>query len=441
QISATLIGKNKGRYFILHEEVGSSLGYIWAMDTLPQLPWVNGMKTGVSYYISAVVATEIGDTLFWQDPCLSVSEPISVTYQPKPPSPQINGPTRLCPGQMLRLSLEVEDSMATYEWRTPWGLQVTTEPWLVIPHVTLAMAGDYQVLLEKNHCRSDYSAIFNLVVDDPGSLADAGADQYLCPGETLWLAASPPDLGISGEWQTVADAFIFQPNQASSEVEFLGQGPKLFIWELSSPECPAYDSDSLWVWPISSPQANDDSLFLALGRAFTELDLWQNDFFDPQFSLQSDWVDPNVSDWSFIEWTQAGQIRYQASDGVVRGQQLRYSLCQAAAHCPLLCDTASLYIWQEIDPQDPGLSIPNAITPNDDGVNDLLIIDGMERYPKSELSILNRWGDLVFYARPYLNDWGGTYEGQPLPEGTYYYILRTDLGNKRDLKGSISILR
>ena len=99
-----------------------------------------------------------------------------------------------------------------------------------------------------------------------------------------------------------------------------------------------------------------------------------------------------------------------------------------------------------LDINDITIDIPNAITPNEDGLNDVFIIDFIladpSKYPDNELLIFNRWGDTVYRARPYQNDWSGINKlGIPLPEGTYYYLLRLDLQNGLIYKGDITILR
>jgi len=40
-------------------------------------------------------------------------------------------------------------------------------------------------------------------------------------------------------------------------------------------------------------------------------------------------------------------------------------------------------------------------------------------YPNNQLTILNRWGHVVYKAAPYQNNWYGTFEGKDLPDGTY----------------------
>ena len=78
------------------------------------------------------------------------------------------------------------------------------------------------------------------------------------------------------------------------------------------------------------------------------------------------------------------------------------------------------------------LVIPDAFSPNGDGVNDTYVIEGLIYYPLNKFQVFNRWGSQVLERSPYNNDWDGRSEadmnwGELLPESTYYYIL--DLGN------------
>lgn len=87
------------------------------------------------------------------------------------------------------------------------------------------------------------------------------------------------------------------------------------------------------------------------------------------------------------------------------------------------------------------ISIPNAFTPNGDGVNDTWIIEQMDIYPDVKVEIYNRWGELVFYApKGYSDPWNGTFKGRELPIDSYYYVI--DLKNGRDvITGNITIIR
>ncbi len=74
------------------------------------------------------------------------------------------------------------------------------------------------------------------------------------------------------------------------------------------------------------------------------------------------------------------------------------------------------------------IKIYNGITPNGDGHNDTWVIDNIEEYPDNSVSIYNRWGSEVWKANSYNNTsvvWNGNnLQGQPLPDGTYFYIVQ-----------------
>ena len=85
------------------------------------------------------------------------------------------------------------------------------------------------------------------------------------------------------------------------------------------------------------------------------------------------------------------------------------------------------------------LVVPNVITPNGDGKNDKFIITGLGRYPNSEISIFNRWDNMVYHSSNYNNDW----DGSGLNTGTYYYVLKMLLptGNYEIKKGWVMLLK
>lgn len=84
--------------------------------------------------------------------------------------------------------------------------------------------------------------------------------------------------------------------------------------------------------------------------------------------------------------------------------------------------------------------ITNLFTPNGDGINDTWFIKDIEKYPENEVFIFNIYGQTVYTKKGYVNDWQGTYNGAPLPDGTYYYVLRFEDSDKIT-KGSLDILR
>jgi gliding motility-associated-like protein len=88
---------------------------------------------------------------------------------------------------------------------------------------------------------------------------------------------------------------------------------------------------------------------------------------------------------------------------------------------------------------DPPFFLPQGISPNGDGHNDKFVINGLDSYPNSSLTIFSRDGIIIYNCENYQNDWDGTYQKQnhiirPVPSGTYYYVLRLG-GTNRIIKG------
>jgi gliding motility-associated-like protein len=96
----------------------------------------------------------------------------------------------------------------------------------------------------------------------------------------------------------------------------------------------------------------------------------------------------------------------------------------------------------KLDPQrETCLIIPNAISPNDDNINDIWNIDKIYLYPQIEIKIYNRWGELLWKSeRGYPKPWDGRSNGTPLPIDSYHYIIDLHNGTK-PIIGNITIVR
>lgn len=79
--------------------------------------------------------------------------------------------------------------------------------------------------------------------------------------------------------------------------------------------------------------------------------------------------------------------------------------------------------------------VPNVITPNGDGHNDAWVINGLAK-SGSSVAVYNRWGNMVYEATSYANNWKGT----GLPDGTYFYEVIDGRTGKR-LTGHLTILQ
>jgi gliding motility-associated-like protein len=87
------------------------------------------------------------------------------------------------------------------------------------------------------------------------------------------------------------------------------------------------------------------------------------------------------------------------------------------------------------------LSIPDAISPNSDLINDVWNIGLIELYPGSEIKIFNRWGEIIWRSeKGYPQPWDGKRNGSSLPIDSYHYIIDLKNGSK-PIIGNVTIVR
>jgi gliding motility-associated-like protein len=86
--------------------------------------------------------------------------------------------------------------------------------------------------------------------------------------------------------------------------------------------------------------------------------------------------------------------------------------------------------------------VPNAFTPNGDGVNDEWLVFGTG-VKDIKATIYNRWGEKVFESDNQSQGWDGTYRGQMQPPGVYVYEVDVVYlsGEKTTKKGSLTLIR
>lgn len=301
----------------------------------------------------------------------------------------------------------------------------------------------FMVTNQSNGCSSIDSVEVILVGDL--TAANAGEDYTVCEDNAM-VAANLPE-GSTGRWSSIGIANFDENMENETTVGHLVSGTNALVWTLSTEACADYSADTLYITKEARPIAFSDQQILTPGAQVVEFDILENDeLYDIDFDLiEVNFINnPEVGSLNDMG---DGIITYTVPSNLVGAVSFKYELCNLA--CADLCDTASVSIIVE-NPYDPNAIIndgfPNGITPNGDGVNDALIFDALlerpEDYPRNEITIFNRWGDVVYRAQPYQNDWEGTnIGGSDLPQGTYYYIMKLDIANGEIIQGDITILK
>lgn len=87
--------------------------------------------------------------------------------------------------------------------------------------------------------------------------------------------------------------------------------------------------------------------------------------------------------------------------------------------------------------------VPNAFSPNGDGINDVFGIAGATYQKVREFNIFNRVGQRIFSTMDALSGWDGTQKGTPCDAGTYYYLIKLDYpdGTTKTYKGDVTLIR
>jgi gliding motility-associated-like protein len=304
---------------------------------------------------------------------------------------------------------------------------------------TVDMAGSYILVLTDTI--SGCTDTSEVVLIEMIQLEEAAlqVDSAGC-GDFAIVTGNLPE-GATGQWSSSGGLLFEDPTATTSGVSGFSNLGDTIVWTISYDGCPDYSSATTTITPELAPLAVDDQITLDLNQLSNSLNVTTNDQLGGVTAFViNEFEGPALGN---ITIDGNGELTYTLStDLFLPGtDEFSYEICNK--DCPDLCDIG--FVTVEIL-RDSTFTVPNGITPNDDGMNDFFIFDQLfanpERYENNEFIVFNRWGDIVFEASPYNNDWGGTnMEGEALPDGTYYYILRLNIGDGEIIRGDVTIIR
>lgn len=262
------------------------------------------------------------------------------------------------------------------------------------PAVDVTADGTYILTVSNQFC-IDTDTMTATFIAAP--VFDLGADTLLCPGETLVLTVSDP--GSTYLWNTGSTDSTLTVSQTG-----------IYIITVDNGACSVSDSISVEI-PVFNNIIAEESLCNGLmiqlnAPATGGTYLWSTGEVTPSIIVADSglyWVDTDIG-------------RCERRDTIhVTG-------------------TAGFSI----------VYMPNAFTPNEDGVNDMLTGQGLGLTDFS-LQIYNRWGARIYASKEPGSGWDGNYEGEPAPAGVYVYHLKyiTDCskGKPIEKRGTVTVIR
>jgi gliding motility-associated-like protein len=242
---------------------------------------------------------------------------------------------------------------------------------------------------------------------------------------------------------------VYKPKPNIINIQGCFNEPKVYNSKTYTPQKPsgadtlrglgAYGCDSIIQVVVTFEQSNavNDTYNLNLDKALdTIVKVFTNDNIVGAFKV-------SIEDPIKIGTAKAndkGEISMSIPSNALASSNFTYKLC--TTNCPNQCSVGKVTLVFAHSESNNFKEAPLIITPNGDGINDDLIIEGIDQFPLNNLTVINRWGQQVYYAKPYKNDWHGTNQaGHDLPDGTYFYSVDLNLNDRKVQWGSITIKR
>lgn len=394
--------------------VGESFQYQITNTGLEDFEWTPGTGLSCTSCPDPMVTANIS-TMFMVEAVDNMGCPVmggATLNVEQLPELTFTGSGQICPGETVILN-EFAIPGVTYSWTsTDPNFTPTTNP---RPTVSPTVDATYTATLNSPIC-GVFSQDINISIIPPANLAiDAPAE--VCPGDEVTLTASSG--GVSGvfEWNTAelsSSINVIVNNTTTYTVTFSNQ------CEIVSEDVTIQTETPVNPGIIPDPPRTN----INLGES---LNLNLNVNLDPSQIANVMWTENGESiggndNTVGVRPPIEGSNEYRVKVTTVNG-----------------CEYEGLIIIFAVE---PSVVIPNAFTPNGDGLNDELnvvrIIGDVE---VNQLSIFDRWGNKVYEESD--GGWDGTFNGKPMPSDVYVYVIEIGFpdGSSEVRRGEISLIR
>jgi len=333
----------------------------------------SGPETGVSQSFSPSVSGQFVVAAVDGIGCISTDTIIVIVHNAPVDAIVSSAGDTLCTGPGSS-TLSLSNSYVLYDW----GGGVTT------PTHDVTTSGNYSVdVADNNNCVTTFS--FNFVVLEFAVDTTYGND---CTGGAVLMEASG---GSTYSWSTgeTGHTIVITPLVDTNVIVTITEGS--CVQDISTTVTPSENYIDFALPDTLVIPANE--MLIIVGPLDYDAYLW----------FPNDQLLDSTGQLTHFEGTESQTITLQGThpDG-----------------CVLYFSTVVIVI---------DLDVPNGFSPNGDLINDAFVIPELD-VTDGSLVVWNRWGDIVFKADNYENNWKGTCEGrfclgkeEPLPEGTYFY--------------------
>jgi gliding motility-associated-like protein len=293
----------------------------------------------------------------------SARDTINILYKPIPKF-TLGNDTVLCNKKVLTINEGVPGS--NYLWNT--GSTSSS--------ISIQQAGLYWLQVDEAGCLWRDSISISV---KPSPVIDIGKDTTLCTGQTLILSAANSNA-----------TYLWQDGSEQSDFSVMEAGRYTVKVDING-------CDTTGVITVKY----DDKPIVNLGND-TTICITQKLLLDASYP----------------------QATYQWQDGSTGSQFLVSTAGQYSVQISNRCGTMNQSVIVKYENCACQVSVPNAFTPNNDGINDIFkpkFICSLSNYSSK---IFNRWGQLIFESHDMSQGWDGYFQNQPQPSGTYVWVIQ-----------------
>ena len=390
---------------------------------------VTWMKSGI--YYPAVVETD-------QKGCTN-TKAIAITVNtsnPNLPTARIAGPSIVnlgscdVTGHIIDASVSGGGSLA-FSWMPSSYLDnITSSKPKFLPGKTTR----YHLTVTNSSGQTDTTSVLIVIANPPKAVTDRNVYVKTPNSSILLSGAKSTGTGLTYLWLSKEGIIRNGETTATAEVSGLGM---YYLKVTDSYGCISQDSVNVGLYT----QAIRDTSYTNMNFA-VDINVLINDI--PKKKLDPSTlriVSPPQNGMATVVGDSL--VSYLPNQYFVGSDNFVYSICDYFQNC----DQATVLVLVN----DMPFFIPEAFSPNGDGINDKFEIKGIAKYKTVEIEIFNRWGNIVYRSNNYGEGqgksgfWDGTGSqgvrtgsGQ-VPSGTYFYILKLD--GKEKLNGAIYLDR
>lgn len=302
--------------------------------------------------------------------------------------PSVSSNSPICVGQTISISA----SGSNISWIGPNGFSGSGSK-VDITNAQLLHAGKYYLQSANGSCTRIDS--INITINPSPTVGVDISSANLCEGDSVLV-------NLTG-----ANSYTWQPSQgviASASSAWLKPTDSI-LYVVTGTSAGCSDTASVQVNITTKPKANAGTDRTIMEGSSVQLQgIVTGDslkyFWSPDYRINSlQMLQPFVSPLKDTAYT---------------------FTAQSLIGCGIDKDTVRVRVLKK-------LIVPNAFSPNGDGINDVWMIDGIEAYNTAEAKVFDRFGKVVFQTTRF-KSWNGTITGKKLPMGTYYYIIDTKAG-------------